>query len=314
MNGSFSGLLANCECCPRKCGANRLKGETGFCGAGAGIRVSHSGLHFGEEPPISGSGGSGTVFFWGCNLRCVFCQNHQISQGPWPEDGATMTADELAAEMIRLQREGAHNINFVSPSHMICQMADAIEMSREMGLSIPIVYNSNGYDSVESLRRIKGLVDIYLPDLKYMDNAAGKRFSAVEDYADTAPGAIEEMLDQVGLLEVDPAGVAVSGTLVRHLVLPGHLENSRKCLRVLAGLNPDIPVSVMSQYSPQHKASFHQEINRALSEDEYGEIVDYAVECGLENVFIQEMESRSELLPDFRRERPFDPPAPGAGS
>jgi putative pyruvate formate lyase activating enzyme len=225
-----------------------------------------------------------------------------------------MTVDELATEMIRLQRKGAHNINFVSPSHMIFQMADAIERSGEMGLSIPIVYNSNGYDSVESLRRIKGLVDIYLPDLKYMDDAIGKRFSAVEDYADTAPGAIEEMLDQVGLLELDPAGVAVSGTLVRHLVLPGHLENSRKCLRFLAGLNPDIPVSLMSQYSPQHKASSYAEINRALSEDEYGEIVDYAVECGLENVFIQELESRSELLPDFRRERPFDPPAPGAGS
>jgi len=306
MDSSFVELLAGCECCPRKCGANRLEGETGFCGAGADIRISHACLHFGEEPPISGTRGSGTIFFSGCNLRCVFCQNYQISQEPWRERGRVLTADELVLEMLRLKEEGAHNINFVSPSHMVFQMADAIERSKEMGLALPIVYNSNGYDSVESLRRIRGLVDVYLPDLKYMENALGKRFSAVDDYADAACGVIEEMLDQVGLLEVDDAGVAVRGVLVRHLVLPGHLENSRECLRFLASLHPDIPVSVMSQYSPQHKARLYPEIDRALSEDEYDEITAYAFDCGLENAFVQEPDSQGHYLPDFHRELPFD--------
>lgn len=296
--------LTNCECCPRKCRVNRLDGQVGFCKVSAGMQISHIGLHFGEEPPVSGTRGSGTVFFAGCNLRCVFCQNYQISQEF--RHTRTLTPDELACEMLRLQDEGAHNINFVSPSHMIFQMAESIRRAKHKGLSIPIVYNSNGYDSVDALRQIRGLVDIYLPDIKYLDNAIGQQFSAVRDYADSIPEVLREMLEQVGHLEMNAAGSAVRGILVRHLVLPGCLENSRKCLEVLADLSPDTFISIMSQYSPQHKACHYPQINRTLTQAEYDEITEYALDLGLENAFVQELESQEQCVPDFAQDRPFN--------
>jgi len=299
-------LLKNCGCCPRRCGVNRLEDETGFCGIGSGIHISHAGLHFGEEPPISGNKGSGTIFFSGCNLRCVFCQNYQISQEFRQSRTRNLTTDELAAEMLRLQAEGAHNINFVSPSHMIFQMADAIQLSRQKGLTVPVLYNSNGYDSVDALRQIRGFVDVYVPDIKYLNNEPGKRLSSIDDYADIIPGVLREMLDQVGHLVMDHDGIAQHGLLVRHLVLPGYIGNSRQCLAFLADLSPDTHVSIMSQYSPQYKAGDFPEINRTLTEDEYDEITDYALELGLENAFIQELESQSHYLPDFNQERPFE--------
>jgi putative pyruvate formate lyase activating enzyme len=301
----FSEQLSRCECCPRRCGIDRPAGKPGFCKVAGNILLSHAGLHYGEEPPISGMRGSGTVFFAGCNLRCVFCQNWQISQEFEAAKVRTLTVAELADEMLRLQSEGAHNINFVSPSHMIYQMADAILVARQKGLTVPVVYNSNGYDSVEALRQIRGLVDIYLPDIKYMDNTLGRKFSAADDYADVIPGVLREMLDQVGLLELDDAGVAVCGLLVRHLVLPGQLENSKACLKFLAELSPDISVSIMSQYSPQYKACGIPELNRPLTAEEYDGITDYALELGLENAFIQTLESQETYLPDFNRAAPF---------
>src|SRR5512142_41478 len=222
MNGPLTDQLFKCECCPRNCGVNRLTGQLGVCRIDARIQVAYAGLHFGEEPPISGVRGSGTIFFAGCNLRCVFCQNYQISQKFQQSHTRTLTTEELASEMLRLQHEGAHNINMVSPSHMIFQMADAIQAAKRKGLVVPIVYNTNGYDSVEALRQIRGLVDIYLPDIKYLDDGLGKRYSAVKDYAAVIPGALREMLGQVGPLEMDEEGIAVRGLLVRHLVLPGH--------------------------------------------------------------------------------------------
>ena len=306
MNQSLTDQLEKCEGCPRRCGVNRLEGETGFCGVGSGIRISHAGLHFGEEPPISGTRGSGTIFFSGCNLRCVFCQNYQISQESHQHRTRTLTTEELAAEMLRLQDEGAHNINFVSPSHMIFQIAAAIQFAKQNGLVLPVLYNSNGYDSVDALRQIRGLVDIYVPDIKYMGNGPGKKFSKVDDYSDIIPGVLREMLNQVGHLVMDRNGIAVKGLLVRHLVLPGHLENSRQCLALLAELSPDIHVSIMSQYSPQYKAYDFPEINRPLTEDEYDEITDYALDLGLENAFIQKLESQAHYLPDFDQKRPFD--------
>ncbi len=305
MNRPFTDQLTRCECCPRRCGVNRLEGKTGFCRVGAGIRIAHAGLHFGEEPPISGTRGSGTIFFAGCNLRCVFCQNYQISQEFQHTPTRTLTPGELAVDMLRLQAEGAHNINFVSPSHMIFQMAEAIQAARAGGLVVPIVYNSNGYDAVEALRQIRGLVDIYLPDIKYLDKEPAKRLSKVGDYAEVVPGVLSEMLDQVGHLELDVDGIAVRGVLVRHLVLPGYLGNSRRCLRLLADLSPDMCISLMAQYSPQYKARDYPEINRTLSQDEYDQIVDYALELGLENAFVQEIESQAHYLPDFDQERPF---------
>ena len=189
---------------------------------------------------------------------------------------------------------------------MIFQMADAIIAAKEKGLVIPIVYNTNGYDFVDALRQIRGLVDIYLPDIKYMNNALGKRYSAVLDYAEIIPGVLREMLDQVGHLQMDDDGIATRGLLVRHLVLPGQLDNTRSCLRFLADLSPDIFVSIMSQYSPQHKASKYPEINRTLSEGEYDEITEYALDLGLENAFVQEVESQTQCLPDFEQVNPFN--------
>ena len=305
VNQPFSAQLNRCECCPRRCGIDRLAGQTGFCRVGGEILLAHAGLHFGEEPPISGTRGSGTVFFAGCNLRCAFCQNWQISQEFEPAKVRTLTVTGLADEMLRLQSEGAHNINFVSPSHMIFQMADTIQAARQKGLTVPIVYNSNGYDSVATLRQIRRLVDIYLPDIKYMDNALGRKFSAADDYADIIPGVLREMLDQVGSLELDEDGVAVRGLLVRHLVLPGQIENSKACLKFLAELSPEISVSIMSQYSPQYKACGIPELNRPLTAEEYDDITDYALELGLENAFIQTLESQETYLPDFEKSAPF---------
>jgi len=306
MNQPFSNQLVHCECCPRKCGVNRLAGQTGFCRIAAGAQIAHAGLHFGEEPPISGTRGSGTVFFAGCNLRCVFCQNHQISQEFQTSQTKTLTADALADEMLRLADAGAHNINLVSPSHVIFQAADAVVAARAKGLAVPIVYNSNGYDSVAALRQVRGLVDIYLPDIKYLSNDLARHYSAAGDYADIIPGVLREMLDQVGPLELDDHGIARRGLLVRHLVLPGAVDDSRQCLAFLAQLSPAIHVSIMSQYSPQYRAAHHPEINRPLTAREYDEVTDYALELDLENAFIQELDSRHRYLPDFDRDRPFE--------
>jgi putative pyruvate formate lyase activating enzyme len=306
MKQRFTDQLAHCECCPRKCGVNRLAGKTGFCRIAAGAQIAHAGLHFGEEPPISGTRGSGTIFFAGCNLRCVFCQNHQISQEFQSSQTKTLTADGLADEMLRLAKAGAHNINLVSPSHVIFQAADAILAAKARGLGIPIVYNSNGYDSVDALRRVRGLVDIYLPDIKYLSNDLAQRYSAASDYADIIPGVLRAMLDQVGLLELDDHGIARRGILVRHLVLPGAVDNSRQCLALLAELSPSIHVSIMSQYSPQYRAAQYPPIDRPLTAREYDAVTDYALALGLENAFIQELDSRHRYLPDFHRDRPFE--------
>lgn len=270
--------------------------------------MAHIGLHFGEEPPISGVRGSGTVFFAGCNLRCLFCQNYQISQEFAQHPLRDYSAEELAREMLRLEAEGAHNINFVSPTHMIVQMAEAVEAARRLGLRLPVVYNCNGYDSVDMLRQIRGLVDIYLPDIKYMDNDLGWQLSGVDDYADVVPGVLAEMLDQVGHLVLDEDGIAQRGLLVRHLVLPGYLSNSRKCLAALARLSPDLSISIMSQYSPQHRACQHASINRRLTAREYDKITDFALDLGLENAFVQELDSQDHYLPRFELERPFGSP------
>jgi putative pyruvate formate lyase activating enzyme len=306
MTQRFTDQLAQCRCCPRRCGVNRLKGKTGFCRIGTAAQVSHIGLHFGEEPPISGTRGSGTIFFTGCNLRCVFCQNHQISQD-FPKDRTqVLTPDALAAEMLRLQAAGAHNINLVSPSHVIFQAADAVVLAKAQGLTIPIVYNSNGYDSLDALRQITGLVDIYLPDIKYLSNDLSQHYSAATDYADVIPAVLAEMLRQVGPLELDDSGIARRGLLVRHLVLPGAIADSRRCLALLAQLSPSIHISIMSQYSPQHHAKNYPEINRLLTPREYDEVTEYALALGLENAFIQELDSRDTYLPDFTRDRPFE--------
>jgi len=298
-------MLSRCRSCPRHCGADRPGGEPGYCGIGSKALVAHTGLHFGEEPPISGSRGSGAIFFAGCNLRCVFCQNYQISQEFRALGLREADAEDLTLAMLRLQDEGAHNLNLVSPSHVVPQIAEALEAARDRGLAIPVVFNSNGYDSIESLGLLEGLVDVYLPDLKYMDDALAKRLSGAEGYSAVALAAVEEMLRQVGRLVTDEEGVAARGLIVRHLVLPGHIDDSVECLRAIAALDPKITVSIMSQYSPRHRAGRHPEINRTLTAAEYEEIVECALDLGLENAFVQDLESPGIYLPDFTRERPF---------
>lgn len=306
MCDMFRGQLANCGCCPRKCGANRIQGQTGYCGIAGEARISHAGLHFGEEPPISGTRGSGTIFFAGCNLHCVFCQNYQISQAFENSAAREISTEELASEMLALEEQGAHNINFVSPSHVVFQIAGAVQAARGRGLTVPIIYNSNGYDSVESLRQIRGLVDVYMPDLKYLDNELAGQYSDAADYPEVAMSVLTEMHEQAGLLETDENGIAVSGMLVRHLVLPGHMENSRKCLEFLAGLSKDITVGIMSQYTPRYRAGEYPDINRALEAAEYTDITDYALSLGLDNALVQGLSSHRLFIPDFELQDPFE--------
>ncbi|MDA8419434.1 MAG: radical SAM protein [Desulfobacteraceae bacterium] len=299
--------LSRCQSCPRRCRIDRLAGERGICGLGALPVVAHAGLHFGEEPPISGSRGSGTIFFAGCPLRCLFCQNHQISQAPslanWPET----TVSELADLMLRLADEGAHNINCVSPSHVVWPLAQALCLARERGLSLPVVYNSSGYEAPEALAAMSGLVDIYLPDLKYLDGRLAGRYSGAHDYPEVATAAIALMLKQVGHLRMDEEGIARRGLIVRHLVLPGALDNSRRCLDWLASLAPEVTISLMSQYTPQHLAAQEPALNRRLSAAEYEAITDHALDLGLDHVFVQDMDSQDTLLPDFNQDAPFSP-------
>ncbi|MFH1428721.1 MAG: radical SAM protein [Candidatus Margulisiibacteriota bacterium] len=296
--------MASCDMCPRVCRINRLAEETGECGCAGGIPVSHYGLHYGEEPPISGTRGSGTIFFSYCNLHCVFCQNYQISQQP-NTDNMLHTPESLADIMLELQNKNAHNINLVSPSHVCLPIAESICIARERGLDIPIVYNSNGYDSVAMLKIMNGLIDIYMPDIKYADNENAAAYSSADNYVQANRAAVAEMFRQVGLLTCSKDSVARRGLLVRHLVLPHDLSGSIDCLRFLAALSPKITISLMSQYSPQYKAPGMPLLNRPLLPEEYEPVIEAAESLCLENVFIQELESQEHYLPNFNLETPF---------
>ncbi|MFC1770636.1 radical SAM protein [Candidatus Margulisiibacteriota bacterium] len=297
--------LGSCNICPHQCGVNRFKGQKGFCKAGADILVSHIGLHFGEEPPISGTKGSGTIFFGHCNLRCVFCQNYQISQPAHDFQLDQIKPDRLATEMLILKHQGAHNINLVSPTHFLPQIIESLKIARNNGLTIPIVYNTNAYEETASLKYLKGLIDIYMPDIKYSDDKNAEKYSGIKNYTKKSQAAISEMFTQVGDLTPDRNGVARKGLLVRHLVLPNDLAGSKKCLRFLAGLSKDMYISIMSQYSPQFKAYNFPQLNREITNKEYETVTDYALKLGLENCFIQEPSSSNQYLPDFEKKNPF---------
>ena len=302
---SLKSRLASCDVCPHGCHVDRVHGETGLCRTTDEIVIAYTGLHFGEEPPISGTRGSGTIFFANCNLRCVYCQNFQISQRAEEINTRTVSPVELADEMLALQRKKAHNINLVSPTHVIAQVAESLCIAREKGLSIPIVYNTNGYDAVETLRCLEGLIDIYLPDIKYSDNALAKSYSGVDHYVEVNRQAIKEMFRQVGNLAFDRQGVAQKGLLVRHLVLPENCAGSTESLAFLASLSQDMVISIMAQYSPQYKAKNMPPLHRKISAAEYEAVLDVALGLGLEQCFIQEYESSEILVPDFGKEDPF---------
>lgn len=307
--------LASCDICPRKCKVNRLEGETGFCHSGRLPIVSSVCAHCGEEPAISGANGSGTIFFGNCNMRCVYCQNHQISQNWRRQKSNELYCRTLAANMIHLQNDlKCHNINFVSPSHFVPQIIRALVEAVPMGLRIPIVYNTGGYDSLDTLKQLDGIVDIYLPDIRYADNRTAKKYSQAKDYVKHNRAAIKEMYGQVGDLTVDKNGLARRGLIVRHLILPNRLAGSEESLAWLAQeISPSVTVSVMSQYSPQHKAPSIPLLSRKISAAEHEAVIDLLSRLGLENGWLQEMESSDYYLPDFEREgHPFDTFSVGA--
>ena len=296
-------LLHHCELCPRKCGIDRLKGEKGFCGAGDDAVISHYGPHFGEEPPISGTRGSGNIFFSPCNLRCIFCQNHQISHRTL---GSKVPVEGLVDIFFELERAHVHNINLVSPTPYLPQIASAISAARSKGISIPFIYNTNAYESADALRRLRGLVDIYLPDFKYWNDKAGDRLSSAPHYRATAQAAILEMKSQVGDLDSGERP-ATRGLLVRHLVLPGMVAATEQIVRwVRAHLGKDTFVSLMAQYHPVHRAHELPLLRRSIRQEEYERAMQACTKAGLDNVFVQELESASLFLPDFEREEPFN--------
>lgn len=296
------GLLSSCGLCPRNCRVNRLKGEKGFCQQGPRAKVARALPHFGEEPPLSGSLGAGTVFFSGCALRCIFCQNYQISQEGM---GKELEAEDLARLFLKLQDQGCHNLDLVSPTPHLPFIFSALEIAVAQGFCLPIVYNTHGYLSDAALGLLEGIVDIYLPDMKYGDNENASRYSRVEDYVDYNQAAVKRMFKQVGPLKIDDRGNAFQGLLVRHLVLPENKANSREIIKTLSAISPQVPLSLMAQYRPCFKAGRVPEINRPLRSDEYQEISAFAQQLDLEEIFIQELGSAGHYYPDFDREHPF---------
>ena len=301
--------LSSCDICPRECGVNRLKGETDFCHSAHLPIVSAVCAHFGEEPVISGSRGSGTIFLGNCNMRCVYCQNYQISQNWTAQQSQEMDFHTLAERMLYLQDElGCHNINFVSPSHFIPQLVRAVLEAVPMGLRLPLVYNSSGYDAVKSLRQLDGIINIYLPDLRYASDKWARKFSQAPDYVANARAAIQEMYRQVGDVVLDEAGLAQQGLIVRHLILPNGLAGSQDSLTWLAEeVSPTVTVSIMSQYFPTHRAARIPTLARTISPSEYAEVVELLERLGLENGWLQEMGAAESYQPDFKRQgHPFN--------
>ncbi len=301
----FLALLEKCAICPRVCRAQRLKGEKGYCGIANGIIIAHYGPHFGEEPPISGTGGSGNIFFSSCNLHCVFCQNYQISH---ERTGKPVSVEGLVEIFFALKNMGCHNINLVSPTPYVPFIAVAIEKAKKKGIRLPFVYNTNAYEQVETLRMLEGMIDIYLPDFKYWGSRIAEKLSgapAERGYPEHARTAIMEMQRQVGSLHVED-GLAKKGVLVRHLVLPGNLAGSRQIIEWIRDhMGTDTFVSLMSQYYPLYQAEKYPMINRRVRQDEYDRLVGFLADNGFENVFIQELDSAPLFVPDFGKALPF---------
>ena len=301
-------MLESCSLCPRRCGVNRLAGEKGFCGAaGEKIRVARAALHQWEEPCISGERGSGTVFFSYCTLRCGFCQNREIRGG---EAGADITVERLAEIFLEQQARGAHNINLVTPTHYIPQIMIALDMARKEGLTLPVVYNTSGYERAEVLRLLEGYVDIWLPDFKYMDETLGRRFSAVPDYPENALSALCEMYRQSGEPVFDADGMMQKGMIIRHLILPGHMDNSKDAVEALLDrFGNKVWYSLMNQYTPPSDRKLPwPELERKLTEGEYDEIVGFAEMLGMENAFTQEDGTAEEsFIPAFDLEGVLHP-------
>ena len=295
--------MGKCRICPRECGVDREHGERGFCGQTNRIRVARAALHMWEEPCISGENGSGTVFFTGCTLRCVYCQNHTISGG---EVGKEIGVGRLAEIFLELQGKGANNINLVTPTHFVPQIIEALDAARTQGLRLPVVYNTGGYENVETLKRLEGYVDVYLPDLKYLNPGHAKKYSLAEDYPHVAKAAIAEMVRQTGVPQFDERGIMTRGVIVRHLLLPGCLADAKKIVCYLySTYKEQIYMSLMNQYTPLESLDKvrYPEIAKTVSERAYGRLIDYAIDLGIEQSFIQEGETAKEsFIPPFTLE------------
>lgn len=287
----------NCNLCPRNCMVDREK-KLGFCGAGSTIKIARASLHHWEEPCISGENGSGTVFFSFCPLKCVFCQNYELSH---ENSGREISVEKLAEIFLNLQEQNAHNINLVTPTHFVPQIIEALKIAKSSGLSIPIVYNTSGYETVDTLKMLDGYIDVYLPDFKYYSNTLAKKYSGVSNYFEIATEALKEMFRQVGEFTLDENGIIKRGMIVRHLILPGCVNDSKDVIAHVYDLFRDkIFISIMNQYTPLSHVAKYPEINRKVTQEEYDDVVEFALSLGIENAFIQEGEAANEsFIPNF---------------
>ena len=290
--------LKSCKICPHKCRVNREAGQIGRCRCDDKIKIALASIHYYEEPSISGKNGSGTVFFSNCNLNCIYCQNYEISQ---LGKGKVITIEELADICIKQQEKGVNNINLVTPTMYAYQIIEAIKIAKRNGLNIPILYNTNGYERVETIKALEGYIDVYLPDLKYYSNLLSKKYSNVDNYFEVATNAIKEMYKQVGTAQFNEDGIIQKGVIIRHLVLPNHLQNSKHILKwIKENMPEDTYVSVMAQYFPTYKAKEDKNINRKLTKKEYEEIENYLYTLQLEKGYMQELgEHEEEYVPKW---------------
>ena len=278
-------ILKNCRLCPRQCGVNRLNGEVGFCKAGEKLMISSAFPHFGEEPPLVGNRGSGTIFLTHCNLKCIFCQNYDISH---LGHGETISSEQLAEYMHSLQERGCHNINFVTPTHYLPQIMAALPLAVDLGLKIPLVYNCGGYETFEAIHLLDGIIDIYMPDVKFARREVAEKYTQTPDYPEVVKKTLKEMHRQVGNLQINAEGLAERGLLIRHLVMPNGLAGSRELMHFIATeISPHSYVNVMNQYRPEYKAFEYPEISRGISHQEYGEAIEGAKDEGLYRGFPQ---------------------------
>ncbi len=290
--------LEKCNLCPRRCNVNRLNGEIGYCKAGNKVKIAKACLHYFEEPCLSDEDGAGTIFFTGCNLSCKFCQNYKISQN---DLGREIDVEELASIMLKLQDEGANNIDLVTGFMYIPQIIEAIKLAKKEGLTIPIVYNSSGYELVESLKLLEGFIDIYLPDFKYYYDELARNLSNAENYFKIAKSAIKEMMRQIPYEEYDENGIMKKGVIIRHLVLPNHIQNSKQILKwIKKNLKEDVKLSIMAQYFPTYKAIEEGDINRKLTSEEFNDIENFVYNLNFKNGYIQYLEENEEqYVPNF---------------
>lgn len=293
----YDNLLEKCMLCNRKCGVNRLEGKTGVCNATSEVNIARAALHMWEEPPISGQNGSGAVFFSNCNFKCVFCQNHVISQ---EHLGKSISIQRLSEIFLELQSQKANNINLVTPTHYIPQIKEALEISKMNGLTLPIVYNTNGYDSLEAIKSLDGYIDIYLPDYKYFNDKYAIKYSKVSNYSQNILPVLKEMYRQVGK-PVFNNGLMTKGMIIRHLILPSLLFDSKKVIdSIYKNFNDNVYISIMNQYTPMYNACDYPEINKPLNPKHYDSLIEYAANLGIKNGFIQDGSSSSkEFVPDF---------------